>query len=747
LLKLPNLDDRVYEQMVEEARKQIPSIYPSWTDENAHDPGITMLELFSWLTEMQQYYLDRITERSERKFLKLLGIRPKAAGASSTEVQFHEVARQAALPQGTRLLAGDQIFETEDPLLLVPAAPEKLIVRTSTGMTDYSSANEGRNVAFPAFGPRAHAGSVLHIGFGKPLPVEETVTMSVRLDENYPVRPVKDVLGERVPSAKVQWQVYVGGELGQESTEGWAELELVKDETNQLSGSGTLTFRLHAPMQATIVQPAVDKPRYWISCRVVEEGFELPPKIERLALNAVTVKHHHTMSVTELFDWHGEPDQAVVSSHYLAYFGRHQVQIRQENGAWAQWQEVSSLDSYGSEDLVYTLERREANKTVIIRFGDGTKGAVPAAGRSRVRLISYEPDFETKRKIGSGNGLAGQTIDYLPTPAIAAGVSLQTGSKDRSGTWQWHDWKQVDDFDSSGPEDRHYILDAEQGTIRFGDNERGRVPEKSDVPNMVLTAYRIGGGTAGNINAGMIDRFAEPWPDVYGVQPANRFAASGGSEPEALEQAKVRARLALQQPATAVTEKDVERVVKQTPGLRIARVKAIPLYCPGMRNYPVEKASGRLSVVVVPYSENPRPMPSKGFRETVRRHLDKYRLLSTEVDIIPPEYIQVSVNAVIIVEPHFKEEKMTILRELNRLLQPFDNSDGGTGWAFGRTVYKGDIYGVINRIQGVSYIQDVWISAEGRGFRKEPGGDIVLPPNGLVCSGEHDIELISAAEL
>lgn len=63
MLPIPNLDDRMFEQMVMEARKSIPKLFPEWTDENEHDPGITLLELMSWMTEMQQYYLDRVTEK------------------------------------------------------------------------------------------------------------------------------------------------------------------------------------------------------------------------------------------------------------------------------------------------------------------------------------------------------------------------------------------------------------------------------------------------------------------------------------------------------------------------------------------------------------------------------------------------------------------------------------------------------------------------------------------------------------
>ena len=71
-LQLPNLDDRRYSDLVAEARRLIPGYDPDWTNHNPSDPGITLIELFAYLTEMLIYRLDRVTTENQRKFLKLL---------------------------------------------------------------------------------------------------------------------------------------------------------------------------------------------------------------------------------------------------------------------------------------------------------------------------------------------------------------------------------------------------------------------------------------------------------------------------------------------------------------------------------------------------------------------------------------------------------------------------------------------------------------------------------------------------
>ena len=71
-IQLPNLDDRRYADLVDEARRLIPVHAPQWTNHNPSDPGITLIELFADLTDMLLYRLNRVTDENQRKFLKLL---------------------------------------------------------------------------------------------------------------------------------------------------------------------------------------------------------------------------------------------------------------------------------------------------------------------------------------------------------------------------------------------------------------------------------------------------------------------------------------------------------------------------------------------------------------------------------------------------------------------------------------------------------------------------------------------------
>jgi hypothetical protein len=71
-IPLPNLDDRTYANLLEEARSLIAREYPEWTDHNPSDTGMILLELFSWLTEIVIYRVNRIPPQNYATFLKLL---------------------------------------------------------------------------------------------------------------------------------------------------------------------------------------------------------------------------------------------------------------------------------------------------------------------------------------------------------------------------------------------------------------------------------------------------------------------------------------------------------------------------------------------------------------------------------------------------------------------------------------------------------------------------------------------------
>ncbi|MBV9815021.1 MAG: putative baseplate assembly protein, partial [Alphaproteobacteria bacterium] len=123
-LPRPDLDNRTFAQLVSESVGQINRLAASWTDYNASDPGITLIELVAWLSEQNLYRANRITPEMSRAFLRLVGVFQHPAGIAQTVILLRDAAAAPiALPERTQVSdpLGAVIFETRDPVTVSPA--------------------------------------------------------------------------------------------------------------------------------------------------------------------------------------------------------------------------------------------------------------------------------------------------------------------------------------------------------------------------------------------------------------------------------------------------------------------------------------------------------------------------------------------------------------------------------------------------------------------------------------------------
>src|SRR3712207_160373 len=90
----PNLDDRSFQDIVDEAKRLIPQVCPEWTDHNVSDPGVAMIELFAWMTESMIYRLNQVPEKTHITFLDMVGVRLLPAQAAVADLTFRLSAPQ-----------------------------------------------------------------------------------------------------------------------------------------------------------------------------------------------------------------------------------------------------------------------------------------------------------------------------------------------------------------------------------------------------------------------------------------------------------------------------------------------------------------------------------------------------------------------------------------------------------------------------------------------------------------------------
>ena len=90
MVRLPEieLDDRGFQELVSEARTRIARRCPEWTEHNVSDPGITLIELFAWMTEMTTYRLNRVPDKIYVQLLELLGVPLRPPTPARTHIRF-----------------------------------------------------------------------------------------------------------------------------------------------------------------------------------------------------------------------------------------------------------------------------------------------------------------------------------------------------------------------------------------------------------------------------------------------------------------------------------------------------------------------------------------------------------------------------------------------------------------------------------------------------------------------------------
>jgi len=312
--------------------------------------------------------------------------------------------------------------------------------------------------------------------------------------------------------------------------------------------------------------------------------------------------------------------------------------------------------------------------------------------------------------LGGADGGRNQTWQFANAPVIRGSVEIQID--DGTGP---ADWTPVDDLFGAGPDDRQLAVNYTSGEVRAGDGENGDIPvANADNPdaNVIASVYRYGGGTRGNVAAGAVNNLLSSVDGIDGGKTTNLFAATGGSDEELLDDAKRRARLTLRARERAVTPEDFELLAKQSGG--VARAKALPLVNP---DFPMVSVPGAITVIIVPDADPAivAPLPSDGLLRQVCAYLDARRLLTTEVYVISPRYVSVSVDADVVIaddaDPATVRE--AVETALGDYFHPLRGGDAGTGWPFGGALRYSRIVQRVFGVDGVDSVPRLVLTVDG----------------------------------
>lgn len=172
MIPSPNLDDKTYADIMAEAIRLIPRYCPEWTNHNPADPGMTLLELFAWMSEMTIYRLNKVPDKTYLALLDLIGLSPVPPQPSKALLHFSAVEgyeRPILVRKGLQVSAGQGgqdetiLFETEKDLAVTSNRLVACIGSENGLVTDHSGQLDSPSGGFFLFGGTDHIERFLYV--------------------------------------------------------------------------------------------------------------------------------------------------------------------------------------------------------------------------------------------------------------------------------------------------------------------------------------------------------------------------------------------------------------------------------------------------------------------------------------------------------------------------------------------------------------------------------------------------------
>jgi predicted phage baseplate assembly protein len=404
-LPVPNLDDRRFQDLVDDAKRLVQQRCPEWTDHNVSDPGVTLIELFAWMTDQLVYRLNRVPDRNYVKFLELIGVSLFPATAARTQLTLWLTSPQAdtvRIPAGTQAATvrteTDEaiVFGTTEDLPIVPCTMTELgsMVDGKTYRDQWTALEKGTGLS--SFNDVPAPGDALYVGLSEPVP-----SNAVRLRFKCHIEGV----GVDPNNPPLVWEAWNG--------ETWEACELDSDTTGGLNRDGDVI--VHVPKGHTASVIAKHRAG-WIRGRVTDlaegqPGYSASPSIT--ALSAITIGGTAEAVNAELVSDEDLGVSEGVAGQHFALKRRPVVpgdepailEVSEADG-WVDWQEVGDFAGSGPDDRQFILDvsAGEVRFGPAIRQPDGTLrrfGAVPVKN-ARLRLRAYRTGGGRKGNVAKG---------------------------------------------------------------------------------------------------------------------------------------------------------------------------------------------------------------------------------------------------------------------------------------------------------------------------------------------------------
>jgi hypothetical protein len=296
----------------------------------------------------------------------------------------------------------------------------------------------------------------------------------------------------------------------------------------------------------------------------------------------------------------------------------------------------------------------------------------------------------------------------------------------------WIRYHQVPNFYSSTSKSRHYCLDYTGNRIIFGNGTRGIIPPR--LKNSIKAGrYYTGGGTIGNVGRSTVSIIRENIP--YIAEVINHYPAEGGADIESLDDLKSRATGIFKNLNRAVTSEDYEWLAREASS-SVARARCLSK----------TGSDGEVVVVILPHPDTREfnlkhdLYPTSELLRRVREFLNARKLVGTKLKVEPPLYRGVDINLKLVLKKGISELQIVLDQielTLRRCLHPITGGPSGEGWGFGVPLAKSDIFGVLETIDSIYFVEEIEIVDTGTGLATDK---LVIDEDSLISVSRINIQ-------
>jgi predicted phage baseplate assembly protein len=656
----PALDDRSYDDLVQDLLANIPAHTPEWTNPQPGDPGRTLLELFAWLADTILYRANLIPEKQRIAFLRLLGQSMQPA-AAATGLLSLSLGPSATAPVGIvapAQVSGPVNFETRNEIDLLPLTGQAYI------KVPLSKAQQASSLAL------------------------RTGLMTLY------------TLGS-IPTGYTTTPLFSGGQY---DANGFDILNDTTDQSIWLALLASSAQTQPAALAALTSQPGQLTINVGFVPLMAVPGLYSVPQGYTGAGTPATVNATWTMTLQ------GLPYQYTLmkvmgdTTQGLTQPGIVQLQIptgpigAPPNNVLCDVQAGVGMKPPRIDDPTI------ASRLVTwIRLATQSAFSVSWLGANAVQID--QRTTYSSIVIGVSDGSISQQFALPQTQVDPATFVLQV---DMPGLG-FQNWSQVDDLAILQGPAQAYALDPEGGTVTFGNQLQGMIPPAGR--RILVQTMRAGGGSAGNLQPGTLTAIQAF--DASGNQVTQTITVqqpiptTGGADPETLQSAQQRIPSLLQNQSRAVTASDYQNLASQTPGANVARVEVLPLFMPQTKT---PNVPGVVSVMVIPNKSGvmyPNPRADMPTLQTVYQYLNPCRPVTAEMYVIASEYVQLGISVAVEFKSGYQSLQVAQAVEtaLRSYLWPI--APGGmnqTGWPLGRTVRQLELEVVVSQVAGVTEV-------------------------------------------